>query len=80
MKNGALLCQLKNQRINITLEEPIAGCIFNLAKQENKSKSLVANDLILEALEYREDLSLSNLAKVRDIQKAKRISHKDAWK
>lgn len=70
----------KNPRINITLEESTAGFLSNLAKQEHKSVASLAKDLILEALERREDVSLSKLAEIRDTQKTKRISHKDVWK
>ncbi len=49
-------------------------------KQENKSVSMLAKELILEALEYREDLALSTLAKIRDKSKVKKIKHEDAWK
>ena len=70
----------KNPRINITLEESIAGLLAQLAKQEHKSISNIAKDLVLEALERREDLALSALAEARDIVKAKRIKHEDVWK
>jgi hypothetical protein len=42
--------------------------------------SFLAKELILEALEQREDLALSEIAKVRDIKRAKTIKHEDAWK
>jgi hypothetical protein len=70
----------KNPRINITLETPTAGLIAHLAHQEHKSISNVAKELILEALERREDMVLSALAEIRDIKKAKRVKHDDAWK
>lgn len=70
----------KNPRINITLEESMAGLLADLAEQEHKSVSSLAKDLVLEALERREDIALSVIAKIRDIPKAKRIRHTDAWK
>ncbi|MBA3662057.1 MAG: ribbon-helix-helix protein, CopG family [Gammaproteobacteria bacterium] len=70
----------KNPRINITLEESIAGLLVQLAEQEHKSVSNIAKELVLEALERREDMVLSAIAKVRDVTKSKRIKHDDAWK
>lgn len=70
----------KHPRINITLEETTVGLLANLAKQEHISISSLAKELLLEALERREDISLSAIAKLRDIPKTKRIKHDDAWK
>ncbi|MCF7799606.1 hypothetical protein K9M16_01245 [Candidatus Babeliales bacterium] len=70
----------KNPRINITFEIAYAEQLAFLAKQENKSISSLAKELILEALERREDMLLSSLAESRDIKKAKRVKHEDAWK
>ena len=46
-----------NPRINITLEESTAGLLTSLADQEHKSISSLAKELILEALERREDMA-----------------------
>ena len=70
----------KNPRINVTFNETAVELLNELAKKENKSISMLAKELILEALEYREDLALSTLAKIRDKSDAKRITHEDAWK
>lgn len=70
----------KNPRINITVEESIAGVLSSLAEHEHKSISSLAKELLLEALERREDMSLSVIAELRDTVKAKRIKHTDAWK
>lgn len=70
----------KNPRINITLEESTAEFLLNLANHEHKSVSSLAKELVLEALERREDVSLSAIADIRDTTKAKRIKHTDAWK
>lgn len=69
-----------NPRINITVEDSIAGVLSNLAKHEHKSISSLAKELLLEALERREDITLSAIAKIRDTAKVKRIKHTDAWK
>lgn len=70
----------KNPRINITFEEDTAAIISKMAKQEHKSVSSIAKELILEALERREDMVLSSIAEVRDVKRAKKIKHEDAWK
>ncbi|HSX20403.1 MAG TPA: DUF6290 family protein [Gammaproteobacteria bacterium] len=70
----------KNPRINITFEEATAGLLTNMAKKEHKSVSSLAKELILEALERREDMNLAALAEARDKAKVKWIKHDDAWK
>lgn len=70
----------KNPRINITFEEATALLLVQLAKQNHQSVSSMAKELILEALERREDLVLSAIAEARDSKDAKRLSHQDAWK
>ena len=69
----------KKSRINITLEGQTAHILTDLAKRNNQPTAGVANELILEALEKREDVALSKLAQSRDIATAARIEHKDAW-
>lgn len=70
----------KNPRINITFEEATAFLLVQLAKENNKSVSSIAKELILEALEKREDMVLSSIAELRDIKGTKRVKHQDAWK
>lgn len=70
----------KNPRINLTLEESMAGFLSSIAEHEHKSISSLAKELIMEALERREDIMLSKLAEIRDKDTIKRIKHKDAWK
>ncbi|MBU0456034.1 MAG: DUF6290 family protein [Pseudomonadota bacterium] len=67
-------------RLSITVDPERAKILANLAKQNNQSISALAKELIIEALELREDLILSTLAKKRDSKSQKRISHQDAWK
>jgi hypothetical protein len=69
-----------NPRINITVEQSVASVLSSLAEHEHKSISSLAKELLLEALERREDITLSAIAKIRDAAKAKRIKHTDAWK
>lgn len=70
----------KNPRINITLEKSTVNILAQFADHEEKSISSIAKELVLEALERREDMVLATIAKARDLEKAKRIKHKDAWK
>lgn len=70
----------KNPRINITLEPATAAILTSLSEQEHKSTSSLAKELILEALERREDMVLSAIAESRDHADQKTISHNDAWK
>jgi hypothetical protein len=70
----------KNPRINITFEESTAGLLSYLAQQEHKSVSGLAKELILDALERREDMFLSAIAEARDHIGSKKVKHDDAWK
>ncbi|RUR13334.1 hypothetical protein [Legionella septentrionalis] len=56
----------KNPRINITFEETTAKLLSEISKKEHKSVSGLAKELVLEALDRREDLFLSSVAKERD--------------
>jgi predicted DNA-binding protein len=68
-----------NPRVNITLEPNAVSLLALMAKQEHKSVSSIARELILEALERREDIALSALARIRDTEKQKTIKHDQAW-
>ncbi len=70
----------KNPRINITLEKSTARLLASIAAEEHKSVASLAKELVLEALERREDMSLSAMADIRDDSKVKRVRHDDAWK
>lgn len=70
----------RNPRINITFEPATAGLLAYLAAQEEKSVTGVAKELVLEALERREDMALSSLAEIREQMTTKRVKHHDAWK
>ena len=55
------------------------GLLAHLAREGDTSLSAVAKELILDALERREDMALSLIAKMRDVERVKKIQHKDAW-
>lgn len=69
-----------NPRINITLEKTLVALLEQQAKSEHKSVASIAKELIIEALERREDMALSAIAAIRDTKNAKRIKQKDVWK
>lgn len=69
-----------NPRINITFEPQWQALLAELAAEEGKSLSAIAKELVLEALERREDLALSRLATARDKKSTKRIGHDAAWR
>lgn len=68
-----------NPRLNITLEPNTIGLLALIAEQEHKSLSGIAKELILEALERREDFALSALAKARDTGRNRTVGHDEAW-
>ena len=70
----------KNPRINVTLSAEVSGLLAVLAEKEDKSLSMIARDLIEEALELREDLYFSRIAAERDTPDSVWVSHEDAWK
>ena len=69
----------QNPRFNVTFEVTIAQLLTQLARHEHKSVSNLTKKLVLEALEYREDMVLSTLAEVREAKAIERITHEDAW-
>lgn len=70
----------KNPRLNITMEPFEVTLLTDLAKQEDKSISSLAKELIREALELREDMILSAIATERDTDDIETVSHEQAWK
>ncbi|HEV2916470.1 MAG TPA: DUF6290 family protein [Candidatus Babeliales bacterium] len=70
----------KNPRINITIEPETQKLLSVLAHQEQRSVSSLATELILEALERREDIGLSTIAQERDTEEMEIVSHDDIWK
>ncbi|MEL6412592.1 MAG: ribbon-helix-helix protein, CopG family [Bacteroidota bacterium] len=66
-------------RINITCEEDTMYLLAELAKKRQQSTAGFAKELILEALERREDMALARLAQSRDVAAAARIAHNNVW-
>jgi len=71
----------ENPRVNIVVEPPLYGLMHDLAQAGGQSMSALARDLIREALELREDVSLAALAEERDstFDRKKSLSHTQVW-
>lgn len=70
----------KNPRLNVVLDPELYNLVERLSKQDDKSMSVVAKELIEDALERHEDLILSEMAMNRESKSKKTISHDKAWK
>ncbi|MEX2437707.1 MAG: hypothetical protein WD449_00450 [Candidatus Babeliales bacterium] len=70
----------KNPRINITVEEPTAKLIAQLAKKQHKTVASFTKELVEKALESMEDMALSAIAESRNIDEATLLEHEDVWK
>lgn len=71
-----------NPRLNVTFQPETAALLTRLARREKKSVASLTKELVLDALERREDISLSLLAERREKEQAgkKTVSHADAWR
>ena len=70
----------KNPRLNVVLDDKLYETIEKIAKQERKSMSVVAKELMEDALEKHEDMLLSEMAMKREAKSKKTIPHDKAWK
>lgn len=70
----------KNPRLNVVLDPDLLKIVEKLSKKEDKSMSVIAKELIEEALEKHEDLLLSEMAMKREEKSKKTIPHAKAWK
>lgn len=70
----------KNPRLNVVLDAELYEMVEKLSQQEDKSMSVIAKELIEDALEKHEDLILSEMAMKREAKSKKNISHDKAWK
>jgi len=66
-------------RIGLTLASETATLLGTMAQATHQSTASLAKELLLEALEDREDVSLSALAEVRSVENQKLLSHSDVW-
>ncbi len=70
----------KNPRLNVVLDNQLYEMVEKISKQEDKSMSVVAKELIEDALEKHEDLLLSEMAMKRENKSKKTVPHDKAWK
>jgi hypothetical protein len=72
---------VKNPRINVVLERPLYTAIEKLSARDGVSLSLKVRDLVKEALEIEEDITLSTLAEKRErtFSKTKALRHDEVW-
>ena len=71
----------KNARINVVMEKTLYSAVSELAKKQGLSMSLTVRDLVREAIELREDLTLARFAEQREgaLKKKKLLTHDEAW-
>ena len=72
----------KLPRLNVVLEQNTYRAIKKLSKREGMSLSLIARDLIREALDTHEDIFWAKEAKKREstFQEKKTLTHNQIWK
>lgn len=72
----------KNPRLNVVLESSLYETLGKLAHKKGVSLSLMARDLIKEALELQEDIYWQQVAREREktFSYKKSLSHKEIWK
>lgn len=70
----------KNPRLNVVLDQSLYDLVEQIAKKEGKSLSVVAKELMEDALEKHEDLLISEMAMKRESESKKTVSHAKAWK
>ena len=72
----------RNPRVNIVVEPPLYSVMNDLATSEGVSMSTLARDLIREALELREDITLAALASAREktFSRKHALTHAETWR
>jgi len=72
----------KNPRVNIVVEPPLYNVIHDLATSEGVSMSTIARDLIREAIDLREDVTLAAFAdkRIKSFDRKVALSNEDVWK
>lgn len=72
----------KMPRLNVVMEPQVYYAIAKLSKKEKLSMSLIARDLLREALTIYEDAYWAKEAGIREATfvRKKALSHDDVWK
>jgi metal-responsive CopG/Arc/MetJ family transcriptional regulator len=71
----------RNARINVVMEKPLYEVIDEISKERGISKSMVVRDLVVQAIELREDMALVRFADERgkSFDKSKALTHGEVW-
>ncbi|OPY70669.1 MAG: hypothetical protein A4E57_00286 [Syntrophorhabdaceae bacterium PtaU1.Bin034] len=71
----------KNARINVVVEKPLYTLIDEISKERGISKSMLVRDLVIEAIDLREDQALARFADEREksFDKTKALTHEEVW-
>jgi metal-responsive CopG/Arc/MetJ family transcriptional regulator len=71
----------KNARINVVVEKPLYTLIDELSKERGVSRSMLVRDLVIQAIDLREDRALARFADERteSLDKSKVLTHEDIW-
>ncbi len=71
----------KKPRLNVVLEHKVYEILTNIAKKKGISLSLLARDLIKDALEIYEDIYWDEIAGKREktFSYERALSHKETW-
>jgi metal-responsive CopG/Arc/MetJ family transcriptional regulator len=71
----------KNARINVVVEKPLYTLIDEISKERGISKSMLVRDLVIEAIDLREDRALARFAQEREktFDKSKALTHEEVW-
>jgi metal-responsive CopG/Arc/MetJ family transcriptional regulator len=69
----------KNARINVVVEKPLYALIDEISKQRGISKSMLIRDLVIQAIDLREDQALSRFAdeRAKSFDRSKALTHEE---
>ena len=71
----------KNPRVNIVIDRQTYTAMLEIASAQEMPLSMVARDLIKDALEIREDITLAEFAESREnsFDAASALTHEEVW-
>lgn len=69
----------EDRSVHVNISNKVFELLTYIAKKENTTISVLVNQLIMEAIEERDDFALSIAAELRDTATATTIPHEAAW-
>ena len=71
----------KNPRISMVVEPDLYAIIQHLAEKKGVSSSSITRDLVIEAIESREDIALIEImeSRLKDTHEGDYLSHDEVW-